>query len=185
MRCSTPKEFPKRVKTHSGKVIHAARITISAPYTYYSNEHGAITRPEKKTVFTACYQTPTNSLQEVDNTEVITCKKCMKAMGMLDKATFTKRYVLCEIESGYFFRKAGYRKNWVNNFADATLYKVRAAAEKQGNILEYFDIEGNEMSRKAYYSILQAERRPKGMYMKERFAEEKYKIRIVNLTLDK
>ena len=186
MYCIMAKEFPKRAKTASGKVVHAAREYISRAHSAYKFTAGSkelIDFPERILLYAACGQTSSENLKEIANTEPITCKSCMKAMDMHEKASFNVRHVLVEKESGYFYRKAGYRKNWVKNFADATLYKVRAAAENNGIITEFFSDDGNKISHEEFYEVSYQERRAKGFNTKRRFVDEKYELKEVHLTL--
>jgi hypothetical protein len=173
------KEFPKRFQVDAEGVIHAA--------TTYKRWLGRNVPYEEDAAATACGKySKTYNLKQIDNTAVITCKACLKAMNLHEKPIYEKRYVLQEIESGFFFKKSSYsRSNWTEHFLDATLYKIKGALENANKITEFFDKNENKMSYNEFYAVGGKERKEKGYHSVTRFPHEKYKIRTVLLTLER
>lgn len=122
MRCLINKDQPLRVQISKGGVIHAAAHTKD---------------PKKLSI--ACRW---ESLEEpfkgylVSNTTSITCKACMKRIGMYENPESPKRYIVRKIDSGEFLKNTNSRCSiWSNSVSDAFFFRKKHTARNKCEVV--------------------------------------------------
>ena len=188
------KDYDLRVQYHDGGVVHAAyKHTIPKHTTWMGLGRKGIEVPAHETVAIACKRPDfsndgVNEAHLVPSKNEITCKNCLRVMGIIKPKPTPVRYVILNTETGeYLKRERGFCKSpWVENIFDATLYKSRPAAVEQTKRYRYYDAEGKEMTHEEYYQYGHAngneKRRELGWYS-EYGPHPRYEIKEVTITV--
>ncbi len=191
MHCRIPIDWDKRFQLSKDGVVHAARTinvktTVQYKYNYTSHKQERVgTVPAHDRLMSACstyWSKDPNDFMEVANTTEITCKNCMKAMGIKPTvAPSNKRYVLMEVASGYFYKNGGYSTSvWQDDVMNATLYKTKKGARDNGKISFY--MKGKKRLTSAeHWKIESKKEREKYKYHTE--LSDKYVVRAVQIKL--
>ena len=167
--CILKEDHPLRVQFGPGLVIHAAREYIYGGYTRYIPGGGSERIPEQKRVTVACGGAVSRLYDRKDsryvsdylvpNTTPITCRNCLRRLGMdEDYKASNVRYVVFNNKTEEYYRHSRYSCSWVNHMLDATLYKVKPAAEKHTKRLYYVNKDGKDITRDEYLKVIQRER---------------------------
>jgi len=167
--CILKEDHPLRVRFGPGLAVHAAQEYTFGGFQRFVTGGGLVTVPEQKRITIACGGIPSRLYEKgsanikrkhiMPNTTSITCKKCLKALGMDDEyKPSTTRYVVYDNEAEEYYRHSRYSCSWVKHMLDATLYKVRAAAEAHTKRIYYVNAEGNDITRDEYHKVLKRER---------------------------
>jgi len=193
--CKTGKDYDLRVRYSENGVVHAAyKHTIGPFKTWRGLESGGMEeKPAREVVAIACkrigFSNPgVNEEHLVPSTHKITCKNCLRVMGVIKPKPTPVRYVVMDSKTGeYLKRERGFCKNpWVENIFDATLYKSRPAAIEQTKRYRYYDADGRELTHKEFYSHGHAtgneKRRELGWYS-EYGPHPRYEIKKVEITI--
>ena len=193
MRCASSEvDFDKRVQIGSGRVVHAGRMKRVYTQTYYRNGEVEKVFPEGEILVTACagpinrkLRESVELMKELSGKPMITCKNCMKAIGIpveIDRAGNAIRYALMEKESGYFFKKTGWRSSWTPEVTEATLYMLESGAAANGSIFFYEHKSSGERLTPQEYRKLDSSL--KTCYTgKKAFNSERYVVRKVRVEL--
>lgn len=191
MKCAgMEKDYPFRVKMPGSKVVHAATSRKEGPdYRYMwdqdTGEYVKVKVKNRRTVYEApCGCVDAYECKVVSSTEAITCKRCLKTISTEEE--FSKddyRYILQEKESGYFFRKSGWQKEWVVDFRRATLYKSHHAAEGNGRREVYKHVGNGKEITVDEYRALPTDRKKFFGYASP-IDKKKYVVRKVRLVLE-
>lgn len=172
------------------KVVHAAKVRIHKEYTRFGRNLPAETVPQKEVIQVACsssryhYDSSGTLLLPMwhllENNETITCKNCMKIIGMKPiRDDGNLRFVLMEKESGYFFKKDG---KWQEDVGNASLYINKHSAEGHGNRRIYTGPSGKEIFYEEYRALNMEERGC--CRVRWEFDHEKYEIKTVRITVE-
>ena len=100
MPCLLNADQPLRVQLSNNGVIHAGRFHTTRPHTSVTwsgrvDDHFERTEhPAKEVVQIACSWKDTSEEKIVSNNKSITCKNCMKRMGMVEGPIFPTRFVV-------------------------------------------------------------------------------------------
>lgn len=127
------KDQPLRVRFTPKGVVHAASYRRYGGFSYY---HCASKRfkniPEHEVVQIACrWREPKEDLSKflVSNKEKITCKACIKRMGMDDGPESPERYVIRRKSDGKFMKNTYSRcSGWSDSITDAFFFRKRYTA---------------------------------------------------------
>jgi hypothetical protein len=176
MKC----DYPLRVQLGPDRVVHAATEQKLSAYTTHQFGGRTFESPARTIIRTACSYKELSKKDLVENTTPITCKNCAKAIGMAEPKRSPKRFVVMRNDTGDFYKKAGWCAKWVEDPTEATLYKIRGAAEKIATRRHYFDALGKEIS---YHEYLKQSREGKKASMK-RIKHPNYEIKTMTVTLD-
>ena len=181
--CRAIPDHPIRVQFGKGLVIHAARKETCGGYDrrdYTGPGVKIIHISEREVVRIACRWEDIPKEYVVKNTTPITCKQCLKALGMFEKEASPKRFVVKRRDTGEYFQKKRHCPKWVDNILDATMYKVKPAAESHTKRVFYRDTDGNEV--------------PYGEYCKRQKTDEQiirtiekhsnYEVKTVKITVE-
>jgi len=188
MVCILKQDHPLRVQFGPGLVVHAARQDMYGGfyrYRYTSSESELV--PKRKIVCIPCKNR--YSLKEqglfadnylVPNTTPITCKLCLKRLGMSEEKASPVRYVIIDNETGEYYKHARYSCSWVQDMLDATLYKMRHPAEQHTKRRFWEDCEGNEISRDEYQKLVKKGKKVNTTYKKS----PRYDVLTVTINLN-
>ena len=187
MPCLLNKDQPLRVKLSKNGVTHAGDYFTTRAYTQYSaaNRDGEKI-PSREVVRIACSWKNVGKSKVVSNKEPITCKNCMKAMGMVDGPVFPDRFVIQNTETGEFFKNTRSRCSvWSADVTDAWFYKRKGDAKRQTQTTKYKLDDGrlvtySELRQIHGGTILYADARKRSV----RVDKPGYKIRKVKITLE-
>lgn len=141
MVCRYQQDYPYRMVVAKGGVVHAACIEYRRGHTTYTykakGEKGFRKEIPPRDVYTRACKWEDIGLAEgeemlVASSTEITCKQCLKAMGIVEARASAERYAVMEAESGKFFKKSARwcKDPWVSDILNATLYQMRSAAER-------------------------------------------------------
>jgi len=184
-------DYPLRVKSLSGGVIHAAKIRrfssgcSTTRYNPRTEKFEAVEEiPDRDVAVTACKPYAEKSYVRVDSSEEITCKNCLRKLtGYEDVKKDVFRYVLQEKASDCFYKKMGWKNAWVKDFGRATMYYTAASAEKKGKRSFYLhNRTGEEFTPQQYQALTREEKqwcRYKTVVDKERYVVKKIKLELV------
>lgn len=182
-------DYPFRVKAPGSKVVHAAKEVYHHQSTHstYNRDTGKYeivkVVPARTTKDPACYGKYGVEYIQVDSSTVITCKNCLRKIAGDERVDENSCvYILQELESEYFYKKAGWKNEWVKDFRKATMYKLRKLAEDKGNRRCYkHKVNGLEISISEYREL---PREKKQFYnYHEVFDAERYAVREVTMQL--
>jgi len=141
MLCPTSKDRPLRVQLTKGGVIHAATYRDYGGFTrYIHNEQRGEYVPKQKRLEIACrWKAPILSKDHlVPNTTHITCKSCMKRMGMSEGPVSPKRYVVRRIDTGEFMKNTASRcSGWSDSLTDAFFFRTEHTARDKCKVMRY------------------------------------------------
>lgn len=183
-------DYPLRGRIGNSKVIHAAKPIKRRAYdrTNYNHETGKYefveSVPEREEIVTACRPYTGKKYIQVDSSEEITCKNCLRNLSgyeEIKKDSF--RYVLQEKASDYFYKKSGWQKVWVADFRTATMYQTEHAAASKGRKKYYKSKTGDkDISIDEYRALSQSEKQ-NYTYTNE-LDRERYVVRKIRLELE-
>jgi hypothetical protein len=193
IRCAgMEKDYPKRLRLDNG-AVHAAHMvhfnaSSSCRVDPFTGKSISTSTPAHDEVIPACgrkysYAEKYGRYVEVDPTTPITCKNCLKKIGgeqVPSKAGC--RFVLQEIESGYFFQKKGWRGSFVEDINRATTYATETTAKTHGKKSFYEHKNSGKRIKYTEYRDLPQEEKKSYKYGTE-FDSETYAIREVELRL--
>lgn len=153
------KDYDLRVQYKEGGVVHAAyKHTVPKHSTWTGLDRRSIEVPAREVVAIACkrvgFSNPgVNEVHLVPSNNKITCKNCLRVMGIIKAETTPARYVVVDTKTSMFLKRArGFCKDpWVEDILDATIYKSRPAAVNQTKLHRYYDVNGKELTHKEYY----------------------------------
>ena len=129
MPCLLNTDQPLRVQLSNNGVIHAGRFYTTRPHTSITWVGEAENRiehyhPAKEVVQIACSWKDTSEEKIVSNNKSITCKNCMKRMGMVEGPIFPTRFVVRKKDTGEFYKNTTTRcSEWADDISDAFLFK--------------------------------------------------------------
>ena len=178
MPCLLNTDQPLRVQTAKGGVIHAGDYHhFHGRHIWRSGRKGEYIEPHEG-VRIACSWKEVPKSKVVDNRNAITCKNCMKKMGMDESAVFPDRYVIRRKDTGEFFKNTRSRCSmWSKDLSDAWFYKRKGDTKKRINRVRYVDDAGMEHSC-GYYVAKQ-----KG-YRRIEYADPNLEVKKVKITLE-
>jgi len=143
MPCLLDKDQPLRVQTSKGGVIHAGDYHIFGGYTSWNSLTGKKNIPREEDVRTACSWKRVSKSKIVSNKKPITCKNCMKKIGMVEGPVFPDRFVVRRKDTGEFFKNTRSRCSvWADDLTDAWFYKRRGDAMRKIKRVRYVDRDG-------------------------------------------
>jgi hypothetical protein len=190
------KDYDLRVRYHDGGVVHAAYKHTIGPYKTWRGlgSGGMEEKPAREVVAIACkrvgFSNPgVNEEHLVSNKNEITCKNCLRVMGVITPKTTSARYVVVDTKTGMYLKRGrGFCKDpWVEDVLDATIYRSKPAAIHQTKRYRYFDGNDNEMTHKEFYSHGHAtgneKRRELGWYSKYG-PHPRYEVKEVKITIE-
>lgn len=144
MPCLLSNDQPLRVQLSKGGVIHAGdhhHYTERRLWKGGSRLDEVI--PAHTGIRIACSWREIPLDKEVSKKKTITCKNCMKRMGMIEGAVFPDRFVVRRKDTGEFFKNTRSRCSvWSEDISDAWFYKRRGDAEKKGKRVRWIDDKG-------------------------------------------
>jgi hypothetical protein len=187
MPCLLNKDQPLRVQLSKNGVVHAGDWTTEGGgyrYTYHAHGRTEEKVPLAKKIRVACKWRGVDPKFEISNKESITCKSCMKAMGMIEGPVFPKRYVVRRKDTGEFYKKTASRCSvWAPDLIDAWFFKRQADALNYCKRGHYVDDEGNVHKTQEYY-IDEDKRIRRGKYRYEKYLHPNFEVRTVKITLE-
>jgi hypothetical protein len=130
--CSIKRDYPMRVQFGKGLAVHAAYA--SAAYK------------ESPRIYIACCYKKISASDVISNTNKITCKSCMKQMGILDEKASPVRYIVKDNETGQYLKKGSYCIGWVDDPTNATLYKMKHVADDHTMLSLYESDDGRRLT---------------------------------------
>lgn len=135
MACKPYRDYPERAKVSKSGVVHAAFMTTQV-------------RDSKEVPFVrlACSYDLLDMDKLVEKGTSITCKNCMRELGITDGKVYSTRYLLQRLDTDDFYRKTRVWGDWVRDMPNATLYKTRGVAETYGKRVFYYDNSGREIT---------------------------------------
>ena len=201
MHCITSDlDFDKRVTIGNGKVVHAARDFHVRPrvmrsyVTIYGDGPPTpdVVAPAMDVLATACSSASEfkhrermvllENIVEVPHNSEITCKHCLRELGMNEKSRTPLRFVLVEKESGYFFKKQSWRTSWVRELTEATLYAVEGVARSYGE--KAFYEHRSSKKRISYTEYRQLDSSSKQEYvLKKEFNDKLFEVKKVKMEI--
>ena len=179
-------DYPWRVQFGPGLVVHAARETKKHASVHYGprDSNGNYIKtpiPERMAIRLACsWRKEPSKDNLVENTTSITCKNCAREIGMSEPKPKPKRYIIIRNDTGEYYKKAGWCPKWVKDPTNATLYKVRAVAEKFTVKTHYLDVSGNNITHHEYIRGKRAGEK----VTSERKKDPNYDVKTVTITID-
>lgn len=130
---------PERVQMSPKGVVHAASyINVGGFYIHKWKEED-VWIPKEKKLFLACKRASGNVLRKwiVNRNTPITCKNCLKAMGLLDEQE-TKRYVVFNTKTKEFFKNTNSNcSQWSEDIYESFLFRREHTAEQQCMVWRY------------------------------------------------
>lgn len=141
MLCLANKDQPLRVKLAENGVVHAAAYRDFGGFTRWAPS-GSKWVPKQKQLEIACrWRAPRKDLEKflVSRTKNnITCKSCMKRMGMLEGPISPERYVVRRIDSDEFLKNTNSRcSGWSDNLSDAFFFRTKHTAMAKCKVYRY------------------------------------------------
>jgi hypothetical protein len=189
MFCSASKDQPIRVRTSKKGVVHGAAYQNYGGFTRYRGAERMGEKdageyvPKQQRLTLACRWKKPKGLEEfiVPNTEQITCKQCMKRMGMIEGPIAPKRFVVRRLDTGEFMKNTNSRcSGWAESLTDAFFFRREHTAKMKCS--EYHFRVDDEL-------IGYSELRKRGLHTKDYKMEythnSNYEIRPVKITLEK
>jgi len=149
--CILKEDHPLRVRFGPGLAVHAAQEYTFGGFQRFVTGGGLVTVPEQKRITIACGGIPSR-LYEKGSANI------KRKHIMPEYKPSTTRYVVYDNEAEEYYRHSRYSCSWVKHMLDATLYKVRAAAEAHTKRIYYVNAEGNDITRDEYHKVLKRER---------------------------
>jgi hypothetical protein len=146
---------PLRIQKAKDGVIHAGSYQDYGGFTsmVYNRETGRSENkfiPKRKRISIVCSRYSRDDTVEsdlVENTHSITCKSCLKLMGLIDDSENAKRFVIVSKETGEFYKNTSTRCSvWSESIYEAFFFKRKGTAEAKcmswvyivdGKILKY------------------------------------------------
>ena len=170
---------PERVQMSPTAVVHAASYINVGGHNVYRWREGNTWVPKEKKLFLACKRT-SNNIQEkwiVSRNTPITCKHCLKAMGLLDEQE-TKRYVVFNIKTKEFFKNTNSNcSQWSEDIYESFLFRREHTAEQQCIVWRY-RVKNILMN----YTEWVAAGRPD--YHKEKVRDKDLEVKRITLSID-
>lgn len=184
MPCLINKDQPIRVRLSKTGVIHAAAYRDYGGFTQWTHTRdskGSIYVPRQKRLQIACrwgnMKIPLDKFI-VPNTTPITCKSCMKQMGMVEGPVSPKRYVVRNIKTGEFMKNTSSRcSGWSDSLTDAFFFRTEYTAKDKCKV--YRHLVGDELM--TYAEWVKAGQ-PK--FKSKRMYNTNLEIRVVKFTLE-
>ena len=141
MYCLADKDQPLRVRLTKSGVVHAAAYRNYGGFTqWYQGDNRSEYVPKQKRLEIACRWRRPGTLDEflVPNTEKITCKSCMKRMGMVEGPISPKRYVVHNKDTGEYLKNTNTRcSGWSDSLSDAFFFRTEHTAEDKCKVYRY------------------------------------------------
>jgi len=191
MSCLADRDQPLRVRLSKDGVVHAAAYRNFGGFTRYSyssynhNSDTAESReeyvPKQKRIEIACrWRFPKKDMSKllISNAENITCKSCMKRMGMVEGPISPKRYVVLNKDTGEYMKNTSSRcSGWSESLSDAFFFRTEHTAKDKCRVSRYRV--GDELMT---YAELKKAGNPK--YKRERIDDPCLEVRSVKIVLD-
>jgi hypothetical protein len=165
---------PLRIQLSKNGVIHAGSYQNYGGFlrSRFDPINGVLSGsewvPEKKQINIACrHMKYGESLEhkKISNKKKITCKSCMKLMGLLDEPLSTDRFVVRRKDTGEFFKNTNTRcTSWSDSVYDAFFFKRRHTAEGRCKVMKYETKDGTLLSYKEWVAKDRPSARPRGVY---------------------
>jgi len=183
-------DYPLRVKAVKGNVVHAGKTRMMRGYsrTRRNPETGKYEIfekiPDREAVVTACKPYNEREYVQVDSSEEITCKNCLRRLtGYEDVKKDVFRYVLQEKASDYFYKKTGWKSSWVADFRIATMYQTEHAAASKGRKRYYKNkVDNKNLSVDEFRALPQSEKHNYDFVSE--LDRERYIVRRVRMELE-
>lgn len=146
---------PLRIKLTPGGVTHAGSYQDYGGFhrTKYHHLHGTEASrewvPKQKRVIQACrrwrnQKELANHL--VANSNEITCKSCMKLMGLIEEPVSAERYIIRKISTGEFYKNTTSRCTpWSDSVYDAFFFRKEHTAVQKCKRWRYF-VDGDPLT---------------------------------------
>ena len=179
------KDQPLRVQFTEKGVVHAGE------YGIFGGEHKTIwgerdengrlktkKMPQRKGIRIACSWKEVPLSAEVSNRKTITCKNCMKKMGMVEGPVFPDRWVIRRKDTGEFLKNTSSRCTaWSEHVIDAWFWKRKGDAKKRCKTGRWVDNQGRPHKLQKYED-------GKGLYEYEWIVDPNLEIKRVKVTLE-
>lgn len=175
MPCLISKDQPLRIRMTAKGVVHAGDMEFRAAYTDGLGDK----IPSRYVPVRVCRYGSVPYHTVIKPQTQITCKACMKMMGILEEPVFPKRYVVQEVSTGAFFKNTDSRcTSWSNALSDAFLYKHEHQARKRCMRNEWVGDDGTILQHTPTYKD--------GMknFRFRRVPTQDYIVRAVNIVLE-
>jgi len=128
-----------RVQLTKGGVIHAGTYQNFGGFTRHDWKSGVTEFiPKRRGIRIACSWDEIPESKLVDKKEKITCKNCMKRMGLDESPLSPQRFVVRRKDTGEFMKNTGTRcSGWSNSITDAFFFKRKHTALDKCKLWRY------------------------------------------------
>ena len=168
---------PERVRISAKGAVHAAAYVKTGGYKSYASGNWI---PIVEKLRIACKRT-LNDIPErwiISRNTSITCKHCLKAMGLLTGPEI-KRYIVYNTKTEEFFRNTNTRfTQWTEDINDSYLFKNKHAAEDRCLVIRY-------RVKDVLISYKEWEAAGSPMCKREEVKDENLEVKQVTITIDK